>query len=56
MRQEAGDNCLLLRKRITENLRLCDRRIPFLNRHWLAEMDGCSMGVIYRAKARMTPQ
>jgi hypothetical protein len=32
----------------TENLKLCDRRIPFLHRQRLAEMDGCSMGVIRR--------
>jgi len=32
----------------TENLKLCDRHIPFLHRHKLAEMDGCSMGGIYR--------
>ena len=40
----------------TENLKLCDRHIPFLHRHKLAEMDGCSMGGIRRAEARMPPQ
>ena len=30
------------------SLKLCDRRIPFLHRHRLAEMDGCSMAVVFR--------
>ncbi len=33
-----------------EYLRLCDRRIPFLHRLWLAEMDGCSMAVVTQIK------
>ena len=32
----------------TENLRLCDRRNPFLLRLWLEEMDGCNMAVVFR--------
>ena len=32
----------------TENLKLCDRRIPFLHRLWLEEMDGCSVAVVFR--------
>ena len=34
----------------TENLRLCDRRIPFLLRLRLAEMDGCNMAVVTQIK------
>jgi len=40
----------------TENLRLCDRRIPFLRRLWLAEMDGCNMAVVTQIKIWTTAQ
>jgi hypothetical protein len=34
----------------TENLKLCDRRNPFLLRLWLEEMDGCNMAVVTQIK------